>query len=124
MFYIFTYEYFFLFIFFLFVLFISCLLIFISYVFINFGSSYEKNSSYECGFEPFDDARILFDVKFYLVGLLFIIFDLELIFLYPWSISLSYINFYGFWSMIFFLFLLTLGFIYEWINDALVWSRE
>ena len=82
----------------------------------------EKNSSYECGFEPFDDARHKFDVRFYLVAILFIIFDLEVAFLFPWAISLGQIGLFGFWSMIIFLSILTIGFVYEWRKGALEWE--
>ena len=82
----------------------------------------EKLSAYECGFEAFDDARGRFDVRFYLVAILFIIFDLEVAFLFPWAISLNSIGIFGFWSMMFFLFLLTVGFIYEWKKGALEWE--
>jgi NADH-quinone oxidoreductase subunit A len=82
----------------------------------------EKVSSYECGFEPFDDARSKFDVRFYLVAILFIIFDLEVAFLFPWAISLGKIGMFGFWSMIAFLGVLTIGFIYEWKKGALEWE--
>ena len=82
----------------------------------------EKLSPYECGFEAFDDARGRFDVRFYLVAILFIIFDLEVAFLFPWAISLKSIGFFGFWSMIIFLIILTIGFIYEWKKGALEWE--
>ena len=82
----------------------------------------EKNSAYECGFEPFGDARSKFDVRFYLVSILFIIFDLEIAFLFPWAVTLGKIGFYGFWSMIVFLGVLTIGFIYEWRKGALDWE--
>ena len=82
----------------------------------------EKLTSYECGFDPFGDARNKFDVKFYLVAILFIIFDLEVTFLFPWAMVLGDINFFGFWSMMFFLLILTLGFIYEWKKGALEWE--
>ncbi|HWK47844.1 MAG TPA: NADH-quinone oxidoreductase subunit A [Stellaceae bacterium] len=82
----------------------------------------EKLSPYECGFEPFDDARSRFDVRFYLVAILFIIFDLEVAFLFPWAISLGDIGLFGFWSMILFLGVLTIGFIYEWKKGALEWE--
>src|ERR1700754_3554099 len=74
----------------------------------------EKVSAYECGFNPFDDARMKFDVRFYLVSLLFIIFDLEVAFLFPWAAAFREIGAYGFWSMIIFLAVLTVGFVYEW----------
>lgn len=82
----------------------------------------EKSSAYECGFEPFTDARNKFDVRFYLVTLLFIIFDLEIAFLFPWAISLRDIGAFGFWSMVVFLGILTVGFIYEWKKGALDWE--
>lgn len=82
----------------------------------------EKISAYECGFEPFGNARSKFDVRFYLVSILFIIFDLEVAFLFPWSITLGKIGLFGFWSMIVFLSVLTVGFIYEWRKGALDWE--
>ncbi len=82
----------------------------------------EKLSPYECGFEPFDDARRKFDVRFYLVAILFIIFDLEVAFLFPWAVSLSDIGIFGFLSMLGFLAVLTVGFIYEWCKGALEWE--
>ncbi|MBR9833805.1 MAG: NADH-quinone oxidoreductase subunit A [Alphaproteobacteria bacterium] len=81
----------------------------------------EKNSAYECGFNAFDDARMKFDVRFYLVAILFIIFDLEVAFLFPWAVSLGAIGVFGFWSMVVFLAVLTVGFIYEWRRGALEW---
>lgn len=82
----------------------------------------EKLSAYECGFEPFQESRVQFDVRFYLVAILFIIFDLEVAFLFPWAISLTSIGIMGFWSMMAFLTLLTLGFVYEWKKGALEWD--
>src|SRR5580700_9231908 len=82
----------------------------------------EKLSAYECGFPAFDDARAKFDVRFYLVAILFIIFDLEIAFLFPWAISLGDIGMGGFWSMMIFLGVLTVGFIYEWKKGALEWE--
>ena len=82
----------------------------------------EKNSPYECGFEAFGDSRMEFDVRFYLVAILFIIFDLEIAFLFPWAISLGNIGFLGFCSMMIFLFILSVGFIYEWKKGALDWE--
>ena len=81
-----------------------------------------KLSPYECGFEPFDDARIRFDVRYYLVAILFIIFDLEVAFLFPWAVSLGDLGAFGFWSMLIFLAVLTIGFIYEWKKGALEWE--
>ncbi len=82
----------------------------------------EKLSPYECGFEPFGDARSKFDVRFYLVSILFIIFDLEIAFLFPWAITLGDLGLFGFWSMMLFLGILTIGFIYEWRKGALDWE--
>ena len=82
----------------------------------------EKLSPYECGFEPFGDSRGRFDVRFYLVTLLFIIFDLEMAFLFPWATVLGDIGVFGFWSMMVFLAVLTVGFVYEWRKGALEWE--
>jgi NADH-quinone oxidoreductase subunit A len=82
----------------------------------------EKLSAYECGFNPFEDSRMEFDVRFYLVAILFIIFDLEIAFLFPWAISLGKIGALGFWSMVIFLLILAIGFIYEWKKGALDWE--
>lgn len=82
----------------------------------------EKLSPYECGFDAFDDARHKFDVRFYLVAILFIIFDLEIAFLFPWAVTLGEIGLVGFWSMMVFLGVLTVGFIYEWRKGALDWE--
>lgn len=82
----------------------------------------EKVSAYECGFNAFDDARMKFDIRFYLVSILFIIFDLEVAFLFPWAVSLGKIGLFGFWSMMIFLAVLTIGFIYEWRKGALEWD--
>ncbi len=103
------------------------LLLSIGFIIINYIASPsnpdpEKLSAYECGFEAFDNARIEFDVRFYLVAILFIIFDLEIAFLFPWAISLGNIGLLGFYSMMTFLFILTVGFIYEWKKGALEWE--
>jgi NADH-quinone oxidoreductase subunit A len=82
----------------------------------------EKLSAYECGFNAFDDARMKFDVRFYLVAILFIIFDLEVSFLFPWAVAFRKIGVFGFWSMMVFLGVLTIGFIYEWKKGALEWD--
>ena len=82
----------------------------------------EKVSAYECGFNAFDDARMKFDVRFYLVSILFIIFDLEIAFLFPWAVAFKQIGAFGFWSMMVFLGVLTVGFIYEWKKGALEWE--
>ena len=103
------------------------LLLSIGFIFLNFvfapkNPDPEKLSAYECGFEAFDNARIEFDVRFYLVAILFIIFDLEIAFLFPWAISLGNIGLLGFYSMMTFLFILTVGFVYEWKKGALEWE--
>ena len=82
----------------------------------------EKLSAYECGFNAFDDARMKFDVRFYLVAILFIIFDLEVSFLFPWAVAFGQLGLFGFWSMMLFLGVLTIGFIYEWKKGALEWD--
>jgi NADH-quinone oxidoreductase subunit A len=82
----------------------------------------EKVSAYECGFDAFDDARMKFDVRFYLVSLLFIIFDLEVAFLFPWAVAFGDVGLFGFWAMMVFLGVLTIGFIYEWRKGALEWD--
>ena len=82
----------------------------------------EKVSAYECGFNAFDDARMKFDVRFYLVSILFIIFDLEIAFLFPWAVAFKDLSMSGFWSMMVFLFILTIGFAYEWKKGALEWE--
>ena len=98
---------------------------------IIFGLSYflavqnpdsEKMSAYECGFEPFEDARNKFDVRFYIVAILFIIFDVEVVYLFPWSVSLYATGFQGFWAMMLFLIILTIGFLYEIVKKALDWQ--
>ncbi len=82
----------------------------------------QKLSAYECGFDAFDDARMKFDVRFYLVAILFIIFDLEVAFLFPWAVAFGDLGWFGFWSMMAFLGVLTVGFIYEWRKGALEWD--
>jgi NADH-quinone oxidoreductase subunit A len=101
---------------------LSVAFIVINFVFSPKKPDPEKLSAYECGFEPFDDSRMEFDVRFYLVAILFIIFDLEIAFLFPWAISLGSIGLLGFCSMMIFLFILTVGFIYEWKKGALDWE--
>ena len=101
---------------------LSSILIMASYLVARQNPDSEKLSAYECGFEAFDDARGQFDVRFYLVAILFIIFDLEVAFLFPWAITLGEIGFFGFWSMVLFLAILTVGFIYEWRKGALEWE--
>ena len=96
--------------------------IFVNFVFSPKNPDPEKLSTYECGFEAFNDSRMEFDVRFYLVAILFIIFDLEIAFLFPWAISLGKIGLFGFISMMIFLFILTIGFKYEWKKGALDWE--
>lgn len=94
----------------------------IAFVFAPSRPDAEKNSAYECGFEAFDDARSRFDVRFYLVAILFIIFDLEVAFLFPWAVSFRLVGWFGFISVMAFLTILTIGFIYEWRKGALEWE--
>lgn len=94
----------------------------LSYLIVIKNYDIEKISAYECGFDPFEDVRNKFDVRFYLVSILFIIFDLEIVFLFPWSVSLGQIGVFGFWTMIVFLLILTVGFAYEWKKGALEWE--
>ena len=94
----------------------------LNYLFSPKNPDPEKLSAYECGFEAFTDSRMKFDVRFYLVAILFIIFDLEIAFLFPWAITLGELGALGFWSMIIFLAILTVGFIYEWKKGALDWD--
>jgi NADH-quinone oxidoreductase subunit A len=101
---------------------ISGIAILASYVVANQNPDPEKDSAYECGFEAFDDARTRFDVRYYLVAILFIIFDLEIAFLFPWAVSFGGIGVIGFWSMMVFLGILTIGFVYEWKKGALEWE--
>nr|ANA57038.1 NADH dehydrogenase subunit 3 [Pyramimonas parkeae] len=101
---------------------LSLFILGLSFVFSVQKPDPEKLSAYECGFDPFDDARSRFDIRFYLVAILFIIFDLEVTFLFPWAVTLNQIGFFGFWSMMLFLVILTIGFIYEWRKGALDWE--
>jgi len=115
-------DYFSIIIFFVIALGLSCVFIILNYILSPKNPDPEKLSAYECGFEPFNDSRMEFDVRFYLVAILFIIFDLEIAFLFPWAISLGNIGFLGFISMMIFLFILTVGFVYEWKKGALDWE--
>jgi len=101
---------------------LSVIMVLASYLAAKQKPDTEKLSAYECGFDAFDDSRGRFDVRFYLVSILFIIFDLEIAFLFPWAISLGTIGLVGFWSMVVFLTVLTIGFIYEWKKGALDWE--
>ena len=101
---------------------LSIAFIVVNFIFSPKNPDPEKLSAYECGFEPFEDSRLEFDVRFYLVAIFFIIFDLEIAFLFQWAISLGKIGLLGFFSMMIFLFILTIGFIYEWKKGALDWE--
>jgi len=101
---------------------ICCVMLGGSYLVARQNPNSEKLSPFECGFAPFDDARGQFDVRFYLVAILFIIFDLEVAFLFPWAVALGDIGIFGFWSMMIFLAILIIGFIYEWKKGALEWE--
>ncbi len=116
------YEYLGILIYFFIALALSLLLLGLPFVVSTRKSDPEKISAYECGFDPFDDARGRFDIQFYLVAILFIIFDLEVAFLFPWALTLNKIGLFGFWSMMLFLLILTIGFVYEWRKGALDWS--
>ena len=102
--------------------FLSLLLITLSYFLVTQSPETEKLSTYECGFEPYEDARNKFNIRFYIIAILFILFDIEIIFLLPWCVSISQLNLLGFWSMIEFLFELGIGFIYVWSVGAIEWS--
>ena len=101
---------------------LAIIMILASYVVSPRAGDAEKLSAYECGFEPFDDARKKFDIQFYLIAILFIIFDLEIAFLFPWALCLGQLPMYGFWSMVLFLLILAVGFVYEWKKGALDWQ--
>jgi len=101
---------------------IAVVLLLASYLLAVQQADSEKISAYECGFNPFSDARHKFDVRFYLVGILFIIFDLEVMYLFPWTLTFNKVPFFGYFSMVVFLIVLTLGFVYEWIKGALDWQ--
>ena len=101
---------------------LSFIIFFLSYFVASQRPDTEKTSPYECGFDPFDDARGKFDIRFYLVAILFIIFDLEVSFLFPWALVLNKITLFGFLTMTIFLVILTVGFIYEWRKGALEWE--
>lgn len=115
-------EYFFILVFFIIAVALACLIVTLSYLLSIQNPETEKLSSYECGFEPYEDARHQFDVKFYLVAILFIVFDIEAVFLYPWCVTLSQLTITGFWSMIDFVIELGVGFTYIWIVGALDWD--
>lgn len=118
---VFKEEYFSVFIFLIIAVVLALVIAGLSYALTSQKPESEKLSSYECGFEPYEDTRNRFDVKFCLVAILFILFDIEVVFLLPWSITLSQLNLLGFWSMIDFLLELAIGFIYVWKLEALDW---
>jgi NADH-quinone oxidoreductase subunit A len=101
---------------------LATVIIIIPRLFASYKPDPAKNSQYECGFDPISDSRAEFDIRFYLVAILFIIFDLEIMFLFPWAVTLEKIGALGFWSMMVFLGILTIGFIYEWKKGALEWE--
>jgi NADH-quinone oxidoreductase subunit A len=103
-------------------IFLSVVIIFLSYSLSSFNPDCEKTSAYECGFDPYEDARNVFDVRFYLVAILFIIFDLEAVYFFPWCVSLGTLNIEGFWGMLDFIVELLVGFIYAWEVGALDWE--
>ena len=101
---------------------LAIIIFYLSYGLVFQESDFEKTSAYECGFLPFESARSKFDVRFYIVAILFIVFDLEITFLFPWAICLNKLTFFGFFTMAIFLIILTIGFIYEWKKGALDWN--
>jgi NADH-quinone oxidoreductase subunit A len=115
-------EYLCIFIFFLVAIFLASLIMLLSYVLSIQNPETEKLSTYECGFEPYEDSRHQFDIKFYLIAILFIVFDIEAVYLYPWCVSISQLNITGFWSMIDFVIELGVGFTYVWVIGALNWD--
>jgi NADH-quinone oxidoreductase subunit A len=101
---------------------LSITILLLSYLLSVSAPDIEKLSSYECGFDPYEDARNVFDIRFYLVAILFIVFDLEAVFFYPWCVSLSFLNLDAFWGMVDFILELLLGFLYAWKVGALDWE--
>jgi NADH-quinone oxidoreductase subunit A len=115
-------EYFPLFLFLVVAMVLASLIFGASYLLSSHESDGEKLSTYECGFDPYEDSRQVFEVRFYLVAILFLVFDLEISYLFPWGVSLGTLSAYGFWTMGLFLLLLTVGFVYEWKKGALDWD--
>jgi len=109
--------------FFVFCTILTLVLLGLTYFFAPQNADLEKVSAYECGFESFTSSRILFDLHFYIVAILFLLFDVEIAFLIPWAINISQINLVGFSSMLVFFFFLIVGFIYEWLNGSLDWTN-
>lgn len=101
---------------------LSAIIVGASYFFSKKNPDPEKIGVYECGFSPYSDSRHPFEVRFFLVGILFIIFDLEISFLFPWSVTIYYIDHFGYWTMMIFLFVLTIGLVYEWNKGGLEWE--
>jgi NADH-quinone oxidoreductase subunit A len=106
----------------IFATFLSCFIVTLSYFLVTQNPETEKLSTYECGFEPYGDSRNKFNIRFYIIAILFILFDIEIIFMLPWCVSISKLNLLGFWSVIEFLTELGIGFIYVWSVGALKWS--
>ena len=106
----------------LFAIFLACLIVALSYFLVTQSPETEKLSTYECGFEPYGDTRNQFNIRFYIIAILFILFDIEIIFMLPWCVSVSQVNLLGFWSMVEFLCELGIGFIYAWCVGAIEWS--
>lgn len=100
---------------------LCCILFLLAFMISSKEVTFEKTSPYECGFEPFGDGHLIFNIQFFIVGILFMLFDLELAYLFPWIVNLGNLNFFSFFIMIFFLILLTVGLIYEWKKGALDW---
>lgn len=115
-------EYLYIFVYLVFALVLSMVLVFMSMALVLRKNDIEKISAYECGFHPFEDTRSKFDVRFYLVAILFIIFDLEITFLFPWSLKISGLGLGGYLSVMLFLYILLIGFYYEWKKGALEWE--
>jgi NADH:ubiquinone oxidoreductase subunit 3 (subunit A) len=116
------YEYNIIFLYFSITLFLGLLMFLLPFFLAPQNPDSEKLSSYECGFEPFEDARVKFDIHFYIIAILFIIFDIEILFLFPWVLHISVIGFGGYIAIVLFLLLITAGFYYEWMKKALDWS--
>jgi len=115
-------EYLGIFVYLFFAIFLACLIVALSYFLVTQSPETEKLSTYECGFEPYGDTRNQFNIRFYIIAILFILFDIEIIFMLPWCVSVSQLNLLGFWSMIEFLVELGVGFIYAWCVGAIDWS--
>ncbi len=115
-------EYFSIFLIIVFSIFLSVLILLLSYILVLQAPDTEKLSTYECGFEPYEDARHQFDVRFYLVAILFIVFDIEAMFVYPWCVTLGTLHITGFWAMIDFIIELGIGYVYIWLVGALNWD--